>query len=594
MEVAYFYVKNYLGLENKGYNFHGEYDFSFDIEKGILSYNKNRSEIPKDFFGKNIISVNAIVGENGVGKTRILKFLYQYLNKGIQGIKLNGLSHEFNNWLDIKSNFKYMIIYIKNGFFYISSNIFTEGMELKCHTYYYSNIFDYDAGLVYREYLGNNSKNLSVGEEVFKKSTEKDFSDLSNIKLKNDIRQIKFIRELENNENKEFYTALKKEMLIPNYISFKFSYMDNIKALSEDLKEQLSISYEEICKDLIDDEGILSYINTCIIINLLVHMGEKNISVSKVEKSKNKYKDILKTIQNKLGVPAIMQVGCIEFNLEKKIVILNLMMNCAIELIELCEELESEEKSSKLKEEPTIGMKLLRYKDKEILNYNWNVFLSSGEKGMLRLFSSLYEELKDSDIRIKDLKYPKKSIVLLIDEFDATFHPEWQRKSLNLLLIYLENYLKFINNHVKIQLIISSHSPFLVADLPKEKIVSLDKEGAQNNKFNIKAFGSNILDIYKEGMFLDTTFGEFARQKIKKVIKNLEGLAIEDEQMKKEEIQKVIDMIGEDLIRERLQRKYNEVFISQSIIKNLEEKIKELSYEEKIKLIRELEKNLDK
>lgn len=580
MEVVYFYVKNYLGLEEKEYNFHEKYNFSFNRQEEVLYCNEIAEEIPKNFFGERVISASAIVGKNGSGKTRILNFLYTYLNLNnrMENFGENKY-YKFNIALEEKSGITYIMVLKREGKFYIKSNIFKNENNIQSNAYYYSNIFDYNEGIPYKNYYEDNLKNLSISEEIFKESRSSkniDMEDIFNrIKIQSDMKQIGFIKELKN-EQKELYNILEKEILIPNGIKVVFPYFENHRNLDDKVRVEFEIfAKENINKEKeIDMEKIIFYSKKIFCINLLSHIGKTSITncdIAEVEKKCFNFLLELDHILKKCKMVTINNEKIeVELDLELSETLINLIEKVKEESIEL--------------RKGRVGLRYLISRNINILNYAWDVPLSSGEKGMLRLYSTFHKALKEE----------KGTVILLIDELDATFHPEWQRKSLYLLLLYLNSYSKYLNSNLRIQLIVSSHSPFLVADIPKGKIIALDENGRQQKRFKLKTFGSNILNIYKEGMFLDTTFGEFARQKIKKVIKNLEGLAIEDEQMEESEIQKIINMIGENLIRERLQRRYNEVFTPQSIFEDLEEKVKKLSSEEKRKLIKELEKNLDK
>jgi len=54
------------------------------------------------------------------------------------------------------------------------------------------------------------------------------------------------------------------------------------------------------------------------------------------------------------------------------------------------------------------------------------------------------------------------------------FHPEWQRKYLNMLIEFFN---KVWGEEKKINLILASHSPFIASDLPTENVIFLgDKE----------------------------------------------------------------------------------------------------------------------
>ncbi|MDD3598041.1 AAA family ATPase [Sulfuricurvum sp.] len=70
MELVYLWVEDYKNIHQQGFN------FSSDIEykKGILSRSSSSSDIPKDFFGKNV-DVTAIIGKNGSGKSGLIESL---------------------------------------------------------------------------------------------------------------------------------------------------------------------------------------------------------------------------------------------------------------------------------------------------------------------------------------------------------------------------------------------------------------------------------------------------------------------------------------------------------------------------------------
>lgn len=78
MELVYLWVEDYKNIKKQGFN------FSSDIEykNGILSRSGSLSDIPKDFFGKNV-DVTAIIGKNGSGKSGLIESLMLTLFKRI-------------------------------------------------------------------------------------------------------------------------------------------------------------------------------------------------------------------------------------------------------------------------------------------------------------------------------------------------------------------------------------------------------------------------------------------------------------------------------------------------------------------------------
>ena len=77
-----------------------------------------------------------------------------------------------------------------------------------------------------------------------------------------------------------------------------------------------------------------------------------------------------------------------------------------------------------------------------------------------------------------------------------------------------------------------------------------------------KTFGSNIYDLFKDNFLLESCFGEFSRKKIKKVIDLLDKengkYNIEEIEKNIIEIEFIIDSIGEPLIKNRLDKMYND------------------------------------
>jgi hypothetical protein len=184
---------------------------------------------------------------------------------------------------------------------------------------------------------------------------------------------------------------------------------------------------------------------------------------------------------------------------------------------------------------------------------------SSGEKAMQDMFSWLrlppyfQEILGECSVTIGD------HILLMLDEVDLYMHPEWQRKFLKLLSDGLDQEYR----DKKIQVIITTHSPLVLSDIPRENVVYLKRDG---NKCKIvdgpdmeETFGANIFSLLKDSFFLSKTMGEFARTRIDKVIDDLEKLKKSPQDLKlKKECRKLIEHIGEPIIRKKLMMMYNE------------------------------------
>lgn len=197
--------------------------------------------------------------------------------------------------------------------------------------------------------------------------------------------------------------------------------------------------------------------------------------------------------------------------------------------------------------------------------------LSDGEQAFLGFYSSIYEQLSNEFTSRKD------SYIFLLDEPEARMHPELARNFINDLIKFLSNY-----KDKKFQIIISTHSPFILSDIPKNNIVFLqnDKDNychCNNKDIKIKTFGANIHELLKDGFFINSTLGEYAKTKINEVITFLRTSNDELEKLKllgqpypnisKIEVKYIINSIGEPIIKYKLEQMY--------FAKHPEEKISE-------------------
>ena len=99
------------------------------------------------------------------------------------------------------------------------------------------------------------------------------------------------------------------------------------------------------------------------------------------------------------------------------------------------------------------------------------------------------------------------------------FHPEYQRQFVQRLinmLTAMSNSYDHDGDGAFFNIIIITHSSFILSDIPKEKILFM-KEGKPVQK-GLNTFAGNITEMMYESFFLTSTIGEFAENKIKQLI----------------------------------------------------------------------------
>lgn len=195
----------------------------------------------------------------------------------------------------------------------------------------------------------------------------------------------------------------------------------------------------------------------------------------------------------------------------------------------------------------------------DVIQIDWRN-LSSGEKAYLDLFSRLnyaYTELKKREIdKYTQVSPPTEWLYLFIDEGEIGFHPDWQKNYIDLL----DKMVPIIFTELKIQIFLTSHSPFIASDIPLQNITFLDKiEGKikVNKELNFhNTFAANIHTLLADGFFLNNgLIGDFAKKKIQKVINWINN--DEADLTLGDEIKKVIGLIGEPIVRNKLIDEFN-------------------------------------
>ncbi|MCD9471676.1 hypothetical protein CJF26_13830 [Photobacterium phosphoreum] len=157
----------------------------------------------------------------------------------------------------------------------------------------------------------------------------------------------------------------------------------------------------------------------------------------------------------------------------------------------------------------------------------WNG-ISSGQYSMLTLFSRINSEFNSNN-----------DVIIIIDEGEVNLHPEWQRTYISDLIDFI---MSIKEEKQQVKLILTSHSPFVLSDLPMPSINIVGSDFEDGTSL----FGANIYDIYNKGFMLEKTVGQFSYGKIEEIIKSIKNNGHNPE------TDKLISLIGDKFIKDIL------------------------------------------
>ncbi len=618
MEIIFLWTRNHHPFEENFFNFNGNFNVLFtksEEDKTIqIDISKNES-FPDNFFGDEIQNISCFIGKNGSGKTRILNLLAD-----INSEQWNYIS----DYILITYSKERSQFYIRHNLFeeddsrhprkrYRGEKLYsfelnlpkgfkkaTKGYLKKVQVVYFAPFLD----LKYFPTRVNEKTIVDVSTDFLiitdKDSNKKEDEDyLVTHRFKNVERQFDFVTKfsdrldingffqipttidvtcLESKYDEHYYHNLSpsareiREYFIGNNKPDKrgviFDELHDIGGRDHKLREQgKSISQEY--KDLQLERVRMHFLN-CFIShyfwawNTDNHWLKKDIGVTPEEFKGLDEWDACRILLEK--ETWTKDNGTIGISIINKIDELLSAANATLEPI-FNNNTISTENLALVKELINLQFEYLptlpnyggANSSPDIFQINWRN-LSSGEKAFLDLFSRL--NYANTLLRQKDVdKYkqevtPTEWLYLLIDEGEIGFHPEWQKNYVNLL----HKMTPFLFPNLKIQVILTSHSPFIASDVPLQNIVFLNKLDGMvtvNNDLNFQnTFAANIHTLLADGFFLSNgLIGDFAKNKIQGVIDWLNDTKADLE--KSNEMKKLIGLIGEPIVRNKLIDEFN-------------------------------------
>ncbi|PWN67658.1 restriction system-associated AAA family ATPase [Chryseobacterium oncorhynchi] len=158
--------------------------------------------------------------------------------------------------------------------------------------------------------------------------------------------------------------------------------------------------------------------------------------------------------------------------------------------------------------------KIPSFKEKEHV-FHFNLFRlkknNSEDKMLLKAFSDgEHQFLHTMGIC---LLLGDKSTLMLLDEPETHFNPEWRSEFISLLKDCLN---KSGTNHLMRDILITSHSPFIISDCFPDKVFVFDKGKQPQNAqdLNIDTFGTSVNILTNKIFKRKNTIGEYSLKKL--------------------------------------------------------------------------------
>lgn len=176
--------------------------------------------------------------------------------------------------------------------------------------------------------------------------------------------------------------------------------------------------------------------------------------------------------------------------------------------------------------------------------------LSSGERQFLFTTSCVIYHL--SNLRSVRKGRPKYRIYnVVLDEVEICFHPEYQRTFLRDFILLINRL--GISYMCGINILITTHSPFILSDIPQTNILYLEDGKRKLHEDFKNPFAANVNDILYQDFFMKNGFmGALAQHKILRLVKFLSSEEVTRKEYDMELADRLIEKVGDPLLKSKL------------------------------------------
>lgn len=479
MFFSLLYLDNYRGIKNQIIDF----DHKFQYEKAYKILKRREKELDQieNFYGKAVQTLSCIVGKNGMGKTSIVDFLREFFFKILRLIEDYGIICEQG--------------YIKE-IDYQEYNILDEGARFLI-------VFQLGKSSYFLTNIGNVT---CEGVEPFDVGIYNSFNEFSKVAyfsnmLKNNQEDLFF--EDSGRRNNDRLIQEKREIGKSLRGFRQVDYSETESFIRRRKAIALELGKEKVLEQKAEIEGTVNR-ELCYQLTFLKNMDEGKVC---------EYLDI---DDNKIFRICSQINGWMEETFSLK-------------------DLKDSGRINRIEE------KYLFLPDAQLQ------YFSSGQYAKFAFLAKLYwflagyrqeiERYRDmvgeNEFRSEDALLDEETSLIFIDEGETYYHPEWQRRYVKTLL----EMMNYVGKGSKIQIVITTNSPFILSDILREDVTYL---AGENKKYFDRTLGQNIHRLLKENFFMDYTIGEYARELIEGIMLCLKNPKANKIDRKREEIKEII------------------------------------------------------
>lgn len=592
IHICFAYIFHYKALNNVAIKLDSHYAYHFDSESKILMISQNQN-YPKDFWGRGVYSMAAIVGNNGAGKSTSMEFLLNALLEGANAREVDGvLVYEQDGCLSVwgqdvkvKTDITYKQIRSvpKIPCFYYSGHFMPYMTYETLRSTELSGAYNASDGWLLIKDLQSysNIDSIHMSQPLFRhmnyfvaQNNHRICTMLADDKVRNAMKEFCLPKYVQIGINESGWYALNENRRMSTTASQKIS----TQSISDRIKipqihfVQTDARYRY--QEQFIDYNFLNLINESQRTNSEEGVKALTAWLKYIRKGNStlfQFESFIKTYECSQGLEQdLMSVLYV-------IKVVDELCTFGENGVTPCYYLNTDADGKKLQ---TLAEEILNkqffltakffdmYYSQEL---GMNTILSSGEQALLDLLSRLYDAQVTSPQKYGNVSTKR---LVLLDEAEIGFHPEWQRRYINLILDFLQT-MVVVHPGADFQVLISTHSPLLLSDIPSTSVnyLEVDENGMTRNadeKETRETFAANVFEQYKDSFFMkDGLVGEFACKKLRAVQKDIEVESVTDD------TRKIIGMIGDVRIKDYLLRKITRQDIDAQIAYH-EEKVREL------------------